>query len=166
MDPQRGKNTPTLAPGSSRPRQAGSTSKNTSSRRRTITKAVFERDWREIQQQRAILASAAPAPLFTQQQSVLTTLVDAWDLMTADARKQTLGAIFDNITASAEGVDRLEPCESWRAYVVAAIPQQVEVRRGPTERKTGLEPADRTRSHAAAPRRRARPFAPRCVKGV
>jgi hypothetical protein len=35
-------------------------------------------------------------------------------------------------------VDRLEPCESWRPYVVAAIPQQVEVREGPTERKTGL----------------------------
>lgn len=37
-----------------------------------------------------------------------------WDLMTADARKQTLGAIFDNITARAEGVNRLEPCEDWR----------------------------------------------------
>ncbi len=44
------------------------------------------------------------APLFQQQQSVLTTLVDAWDGMTADARKQMLAAIFDNITADGGGV--------------------------------------------------------------
>jgi hypothetical protein len=57
---------------------------------------------------------------------------------TADERKRMLAAIFDSITASAEGVNRLEPCEAWRPYVVAAIPQPVAVRGGPTERKTGL----------------------------
>lgn len=42
---------------------------------------------------------------------MLTTLVDEWYGMTADERKQMLAAIFDNISANAEGVDRLEPCE-------------------------------------------------------
>jgi hypothetical protein len=55
-----------------------------------------------------------------------------------------LAAIFDNVTASAEGVDRLEPCEDWRPYVVAAIPKPVTLPRAPTERKTGLEPATLT----------------------
>lgn len=76
---------------------------------------------REVDGQRARL-SARPAPLFAQQQSVLTTLVDEWDGMTAEARKRMLAAIFDSVTASAEGVDRLEPCADWLPYVVAAIP--------------------------------------------
>jgi hypothetical protein len=53
-----------------------------------------------------------------------------------------LGAIFDTITASAEGVDRLEPCEDWRPYIVAAIPKPVTVPRAPTERKTGVKRAE------------------------
>ena len=36
---------------------------------------------------------------------------------------------------------RLEPCEDWRPYIVAAIPKPVSVLRAPTERKTGFEPA-------------------------
>ena len=47
--------------------------------------------------------------------------------MNADERKRMLAAIFDGITANAEGVDRLEPCEDWRPYVVAAIPKRVAV---------------------------------------
>jgi site-specific DNA recombinase len=100
----------------------------------------WEAECREIEAQRARL-TAPPAPLFTQQQSVLRTLVDEWDGMAADARKQMLAAIFDSITASVEGVDRLEPCESWRPYVIAAIPKPVRLA---TERKTGLEPATLT----------------------
>ena len=38
-----------------------------------------------------------------------------------------LAAIFDSITANAEGVDRLEPCEDWRPYIVAAIPKPVRL---------------------------------------
>lgn len=34
-----------------------------------------------------------------------------------------LAAIFASITASAEGVDRMEPAEDWRSYVIAAIPE-------------------------------------------
>jgi hypothetical protein len=66
---------------------------------------------------------------------VLATLVDEWDTMTADERKRMLADIFDSVTASAEGVDRLEPCEDWRPYMVAAVPSPVRL---PTERKTGL----------------------------
>lgn len=105
----------------------------------SITKAVFDRDWREIQQHRPTLASAPPAPLFTQQQSVLTTLVDEWCGMTADERKRMLAAIFDSVTAGSEGVDRLEPCADWRPYMVAALPKPVNVLRLPTERKTGFD---------------------------
>jgi hypothetical protein len=47
--------------------------------------------------------------------------------MTAEARGQMLAAIFDNITASAEGVNRLEPREDLRPYVVPAIPKPVSV---------------------------------------
>jgi hypothetical protein len=64
--------------------------------------------------------------------------VQKWDAMLADERKRMLAAIFDSIAASADGVNRLEPCDPRRPYVVAAIPQPVEVREGPTERKTGL----------------------------
>jgi hypothetical protein len=46
-----------------------------------------------------------------QKRQVLTALVEEWDGMTADKRKRMLAAIFDSVTASAEGVDRLEPCE-------------------------------------------------------
>jgi len=90
-----------------------------------------------------VRVTAPPAPLFAQQQ-VLMTLVDEWTVMSPDDRKRLLAAIFDRITASAEGVDRLEPCEDWRPYVVAAIPEPVRLpadARASTERKTGLEPA-------------------------
>ena len=87
---------------------------------------------------------ATPVPLFTQQQQVLTTLVEEWTGMTTDEKKRMLADIFDSVTATAEGVDRLEPCEDWRPYVIAAIPKPVDVRQGPTERKTGLEPATLT----------------------
>jgi hypothetical protein len=45
-----------------------------------------------------------------------------------------LAGIFDSVTASADGVDRLEPCEDWRPYIVAAVPNPVRLA---TERKTG-----------------------------
>src|SRR2546422_10862003 len=82
--------------------------------------------------------AAPPAPLLAQQQEVLTTLVDEWATMTAEERTRMLAAIFDSITANAEGVDRLEPCEDWRPYIVAAIPKPVRLLRAPTVRKTGL----------------------------
>ena len=53
-----------------------------------------------------------------------------------------LAAIFDSVTASAEGVDRLEPCEERRPYILAAIPKPVAVLRAPTERKTGVKHAE------------------------
>ena len=109
-----------------------------------IAKADYDREWQAIQEQRAALTNAAPLPLFTQQQSLLRTLVDEWGGMTADERKRMLTAIFETVTASADGLDRLEPCEDWRPYVVAAIPKPVRLPtapQGPAERKTGFEPA-------------------------
>ena len=50
-----------------------------------------------------------------------------------------LAAIFDSVTATAEGVDRPEPCEDWRPFVIAAISEPVGV---PTERKTGVKHAE------------------------
>ena len=112
-----------------------------------IAKPDYDREWGAIQEQRATLTNAAPVPLFAAQQNVLKTLVDEWATMTADERKRMLAAIFDTVTASAEGVDRLEPCEDWRPDVLAAIPKPVRLAtapQGPTERKTGLEPATLT----------------------
>jgi len=106
-----------------------------------ISPAEYKQKYLEIENQRTRMATP-PAPLFAQQQQVLKTLVDEWDTMTADERKRMLGAIFDTITASADGVDRLEPCEDWRPYIVAAIPKPVTVVRAPTERKTGVKHAD------------------------
>ena len=40
------------------------------------------------------------------------------------------------------GVNRLEPSEDWRHYIVAAIPKPVTVLRAPTERKTGVKHAE------------------------
>jgi hypothetical protein len=42
---------------------------------------------------------------------VSVTCLNEWDGMTAEERKRLLGAIFESITAGAEGVDRPEPCE-------------------------------------------------------
>jgi hypothetical protein len=106
-----------------------------------IERAEYDQKCREIEEQRARMA-APPMPLFGQQRQVLTTLVQEWDALSADEKKRTLAAVFDSITASAEGVNRLEPCESWRPYVIAAIPQPVQMREGPTERKTGVKHAD------------------------
>ena len=72
--------------------------------------------------------------------SILRSLVDEWDGMTTDERRKVLSGIFDSVTATSDGIDRLEPCEDWRPYVVAAIPGHWV----PTERKTGLEPATLT----------------------
>ena len=68
-------------------------------------------------------------------QSQMWSLVDEWDRMTPDERRKVLSGIFDSVTATSDRIDRLEPCEDWRPYVVAAIPGH----RVPTERKTGLE---------------------------
>jgi hypothetical protein len=54
---------------------------------------------------------------------------------------------FRNRTAREPGLrTRLEPCESWRPYVIAAVPKTVRLA---TERKTGLEPAVRALSPLA-----------------
>jgi hypothetical protein len=59
-----------------------------------MTKPDYDREWQEIQQQRATLASAAPAPLFAQQQSVLTALVDAWVATSLCIRTAVYGISF------------------------------------------------------------------------
>ena len=41
-------------------------------------------------------------------------LVQKWDAMLADQRKRMPAAVFDTIAASADGVNRLDPCEAWR----------------------------------------------------
>jgi hypothetical protein len=56
---------------------------------------------------------------------------DEWATITADERKRILAAIFESVTTTADGVDRLEPCEDWRHYVVAAIPKPVKVPNDP-----------------------------------
>ena len=104
-----------------------------------IGREEYDTKVREIDEQRARLAER-PAPLFQQQQSILRSLVDEWDGMTTDERRKVLSGIFDSVTATSDGIDRLEPCEDWRPYVVAAIPGHW----GPAERKTGLEPATLT----------------------
>ena len=93
---------------------------------RRISPAQYEEKCADIEDQRALMA-APPAPLLAQQQQVLATLVDDWATMTAEERKRILATIFDSITANGEGVERLEPCEDWRPYVVAAIPKPVPV---------------------------------------
>jgi len=65
--------------------------------------------------------------------------------LTAEERKRMLAAIFETVTAGADGVDRLEPCEDWRPYLVAAIPKPVTLPRALTERKTGVFRALSTR---------------------
>jgi hypothetical protein len=106
---------------------------------------VSEDDWkaecRDISAQRERL-KVQPAPLMQQQQSILQTLVDEWDGMTADERKQMLAAIFDTVTADGEGVARLEPCEDWRPYVVAAIPKPVNVLPAANRAEDGIRTRD------------------------
>jgi type IV secretory pathway ATPase VirB11/archaellum biosynthesis ATPase/DNA invertase Pin-like site-specific DNA recombinase len=87
----------------------------------------YRRKHAEIQEQRDSLA-ARPAPLLQQQQTVLQTLVQDWSAMTDAERKQVLASIFDRINGGAEGIERLEPCEDWRPYVIAAMPKPVELR--------------------------------------
>jgi hypothetical protein len=95
-----------------------------------MSEDAWKSECREIAAQRERL-KVKPAPLLQQQQSILGSLVDKWDAMEADERKQMLAAIFDSVTADAEGVARLEPCEDWRPYVVAAIPKPVSLAAAP-----------------------------------
>jgi hypothetical protein len=80
---------------------------------------------------------------------VMTSLVDRWDAMTNDERKRMLASIFDRIVASAEGIVRMEPCEDWRPYLIAAIPRPVGLS---AERKTGGQ-ARGSDNNSARPRR-------------
>jgi hypothetical protein len=57
----------------------------------------------------------------------------------AERRPCAPKAIVDSVTATSDGIDRLEPCKGLAPYVLAAIPGHWV----PTERKTGLEPAVR-----------------------
>lgn len=63
-----------------------------------------------------------------------------------------LAAIFDTVTAGGEGVSRLEPCQDWRPYVVAAIPKAVEVFPAANRAEDGTHP--RVMSRARRPMRR------------
>ena len=81
--------------------------------RRTLPRDRRPQDWTiDIAAQRARL-TAPPAPLFQQRQSVLTKLVDAWDLMTADTGTDARGDLRQQ-HRQRRGVNRLEPCEDWR----------------------------------------------------
>jgi hypothetical protein len=57
-----------------------------------------------------------------------------------------LAAIFDSITASAEGMDRLEPLRGLTSLHRRCDPEAVRLA---TERKTGLERAIRRRTRSA-----------------
>lgn len=117
-----------------------------------LTREAYIARSAEIEQQRATLTTA-PAPLFTQQQSVLKTLVDHWAEMTTDEKKRMLAAIFDSVTATADGITRLEPCEDWRPYLVAAIPKPVQVRRGQQSGRRDSNPRPRPWQGRALPLR-------------
>ena len=107
-----------------------------------ISKTDYDREWQEIKELRAQM-SERPAPLFTQQRQILGTLVDKWDGMTNDDRTRMLAGILDSITASAVGIDRMEPTEDWCPYLIAAIPSPIGLS---AERKTGLGPSVAHRS--------------------
>jgi hypothetical protein len=81
---------------------------------RALAEHDYEARYAEIKTQRERLA-VRPAPLFSQQQQMLTSLVADWDEMNTDERKRVLAAVFESITASAEGVDRLEPARGVEA---------------------------------------------------
>lgn len=56
------------------------------------------------------------------------------------------------MTTTADGVDRLEPCEDWRPYIVAATPKSVTVLKGANRAEDGRHP--RYRPLADSPRSR------------
>jgi hypothetical protein len=65
--------------------------------------------------------------------------------MTADERKRMLAAIFDRVTGERRGSGPAGTLRGLEALRTAAIRKPVVVREGPSERKTGLEPATSTR---------------------
>ena len=89
--------------------------------------------------------------------------------MTVEEKKRVLQLIFSEIRAdhTEDGLNiEFRPKPIWEPYVVAVLARQRQgqstaVPVTTSERKTGFEPAVRTRSHAATPRWWSRPAAPR-----
>jgi hypothetical protein len=79
------------------------------------------------------------------QRTMLATLVEDWDEMTQEERRQVVGTVFAEIyPPDANGTVRAIPREDWRPYMAAVLRTPVDIDRWGTERKTGLEPATLT----------------------
>jgi len=89
---------------------------------------------------------AAGEPTFVRQRTSMRSLVDDWDEMSADQRKRVLGTMFEEVIVDGDGISELVPREGWRPYLKAALGEP----RVLSERKTGLEPAVRSRRSSAS----------------
>ena len=98
----------------------------------------------ELDEQKANVSAKRPEPVLVRQRTMLATLVDDWDEMTAEERRRVIDVVFAEIHARSDGIVKLLPRENWKPYMAAVLRTPVALARWGTERKTGLEPAKRT----------------------
>ena len=63
------------------------------------------------------------------QRTMLATLVEDWDEMTAEERRRVIGTVFAEIYASNDGIVRLLPREDWKPYMQAVLREPATVGR-------------------------------------
>ena len=59
------------------------------------------------------------------QRTMLATLVEDWDEMTAEERRRVIDVVFAEIHASSEGIAKILPREDWKPYMAAVLPTPV-----------------------------------------
>lgn len=75
--------------------------------------------------ERKTFETSSPRPLLLRQRTMLSTLVDDWDFLSADERKALIAEIFEEITASELGIVDFLPREAWKSYMRAVIPAEL-----------------------------------------
>ena len=91
----------------------------------------------ELDEQKANIGAKRPEPVLVRQRTMLATLVDDWDDMTAEERRRVIDVVFAEVHASSAGIAKLLPREDWKPYMAAVLRTPVTVQRWGTERKTG-----------------------------
>jgi hypothetical protein len=103
-----------------------------------ITATEYRAKCADLDEQRLNLSTKRPKPVLVRQRTMLATLVDDWDEMTAEERRRVIDVVFAEIHASSRGIARPQPRPDWEPYMAAVLRTPVALDRWGTERKTGL----------------------------
>jgi hypothetical protein len=72
-----------------------------------ITATEYRAKCADLDEQRLNLSTKRPKPVLVRQRTMLATLVDDWDEMTAEERRRVIDVVFAEVHASSRGIARL-----------------------------------------------------------